>query len=92
MNWEVFKTQFSIISEDNGWTEGAKACQLAASLRGEAVEVLQVLLDTERLNLKSLRNALDLRFGQKYSREYARLQMKTRLQKPEKACRSMPLK
>ncbi|GFU37561.1 uncharacterized protein TNCV_4274851 [Trichonephila clavipes] len=35
MNWEVYKTQFSIIFEANGWTEGAKACQLAASLRGE---------------------------------------------------------
>ncbi|GFS61522.1 hypothetical protein TNCV_4312291 [Trichonephila clavipes] len=25
-NWEVYKTQFSIISEANGWTEGLKAC------------------------------------------------------------------
>ncbi|GFY12551.1 hypothetical protein TNCV_2447421 [Trichonephila clavipes] len=23
MNWEVYKTQFSIISEANGWTEGS---------------------------------------------------------------------
>ncbi|GFS57997.1 uncharacterized protein TNCV_3124741 [Trichonephila clavipes] len=37
-NWEVYKIQFSIISEANGWTEGVKACQLAASLRGEASE------------------------------------------------------
>ncbi|GFW36883.1 uncharacterized protein TNCV_4349241 [Trichonephila clavipes] len=64
-NWEVYKTQFSIISEANGWTEGVKACQLAASLRGEAAEVLQTHPDTERLDLNSLYNALDLRFGQK---------------------------
>ncbi|GFW33661.1 uncharacterized protein TNCV_2211931 [Trichonephila clavipes] len=75
-SWEVYKTQFSIISEANGWTEEAKACQLAASLRGEAAEVLQTLPDTERLNLNSLYNALDLRFGQKYSKDYAQ----TRLQ------------
>ncbi|GFX47917.1 uncharacterized protein TNCV_4792961 [Trichonephila clavipes] len=62
-------------------TEGVKACQLAASLRGEAAEVLQDLPDTERLNLNSLCSVLDLRFGQKYSKDYARLQMKTRLQK-----------
>ncbi|GFT94567.1 uncharacterized protein TNCV_3266651 [Trichonephila clavipes] len=80
-NWEVYKTQLSIISEANGWTEGVKACQLAASLRGEAAEILQTLRDTERLNLNSLYNALDLRFGHKYSKDYARLQMKTRLQK-----------
>ncbi|GFW14936.1 uncharacterized protein TNCV_4658971 [Trichonephila clavipes] len=67
MNWEVYKTQFSIISEANGWTEGVKACQLAASLRGEATEILQTLPDTKQLNLNSLYNALDLRFSRKYS-------------------------
>ncbi|GFV19599.1 uncharacterized protein TNCV_478251 [Trichonephila clavipes] len=70
-NWEVYKTQFSIISEANGWTEGVKECRLVASLRGEATEVLQTLQDTERLNLNSLYNASDLRFGQKYSKEYS---------------------
>ncbi|GFW73490.1 uncharacterized protein TNCV_2801541 [Trichonephila clavipes] len=68
-NWEGYKTQFSIISEANGWTEGAKACQLAASLSGEAAEVLHKLLDTERLNLNSVYRALDVRFGQKYSKD-----------------------
>ncbi|GFS58382.1 uncharacterized protein TNCV_2475291 [Trichonephila clavipes] len=47
----------------------------------EAAEILQTLPVTERLNLNFLYNALDLRFGQKYSKDYARLQMKTRLQK-----------
>ncbi|GFW95137.1 uncharacterized protein TNCV_1497761 [Trichonephila clavipes] len=82
-NWELYKTQFSIISEANGWTEGVKACQLAASLRGEAAEILQTLPETERLNLNSLYNALNLRFSQKYSKDYARIQMKTRLQQLE---------
>ncbi|GFV31364.1 uncharacterized protein TNCV_3819661 [Trichonephila clavipes] len=80
-NWEVYKTQFLIISKANGWTEGVKACQLVASLIREATEILQTLPDAERLNLNSLYNALDLRFGQKYSKDYAHLQMKTRLQK-----------
>ncbi|GFV80025.1 retrovirus-related Pol polyprotein from transposon 412 [Trichonephila clavipes] len=42
-NWEVYKTQFCIISEANGWTERVKACH-------------------------------NLRFSQKYSKDYARLQ------------------
>ncbi|GFS47179.1 uncharacterized protein TNCV_2053471 [Trichonephila clavipes] len=46
-NWEVYKTQFSIISEANGRTEGVKACQLAAYLRGEAAEIMQTLPDPE---------------------------------------------
>ncbi|GFW64583.1 uncharacterized protein TNCV_3514051 [Trichonephila clavipes] len=49
--------------------------------RGEAAEVLQTLPDTERLNLNYLYNALGLRFGQKYCKNYTRLQKKTRLQK-----------
>ncbi|GFT30976.1 uncharacterized protein TNCV_1683461 [Trichonephila clavipes] len=51
-NWEVYKTQFSIISDDNGWTEGAKACQLAASLRGEAAEFLQTFPDIDYARLQ----------------------------------------
>ncbi|GFX64795.1 uncharacterized protein TNCV_4192901 [Trichonephila clavipes] len=80
-NWEVYKTQFFIISEANEWTEGMKACQLAVSLTEEAAEILQTLPDPDRLNLNSLYNALDLPFSQKYSKDYTRLQMKTRLQK-----------
>ncbi|GFU65018.1 uncharacterized protein TNCV_2852201 [Trichonephila clavipes] len=76
---------YLIISEANRWTEWVKACQLVASLRGEAAEVLQTLTDTELLNLNSLYNALDLRLGQKFSKDYARLQMKTRHQKPEES-------
>ncbi|GFW28845.1 uncharacterized protein TNCV_201681 [Trichonephila clavipes] len=79
-NSEVYKTQFSTISEANGWTEGAKACQLAATLRGEVAEVLQTSRHTAT-EFELPCNALDLRFGQKYSKEYARLQIKTRLQK-----------
>ncbi|GFW50764.1 uncharacterized protein TNCV_3590461 [Trichonephila clavipes] len=57
------------------------ACLLETSLRGKAAEILQTLPDTEGLNLNSLYNALDLRVSQKYSKDYARLQMKTTLQK-----------
>ncbi|GFT23546.1 uncharacterized protein TNCV_3510511 [Trichonephila clavipes] len=84
-NWDMYKIQFGIISETNRWTEGVKSCQLVASLRGEAAEVLQILTNTELLNLYSLYNALDLRFGQKFSKDYARLLMKTRHRKPEES-------
>ncbi|GFX51652.1 uncharacterized protein TNCV_5013551 [Trichonephila clavipes] len=68
-NWEVYKTQFSIISDVNGWIEEVKACQLVAYLRGEAAEVLQTLPNAESLNLIFLYNALDFRFGKKYSKD-----------------------
>ncbi|GFU66317.1 uncharacterized protein TNCV_3642401 [Trichonephila clavipes] len=78
---EGIQNTISIISEANGWTEGVKASQLAVSLRGKGIEILQTIPDTERLNLNSLYNALDLRFSQKYPKDYVRLQMKTRLSK-----------
>ncbi|GFY17214.1 uncharacterized protein TNCV_1089931 [Trichonephila clavipes] len=54
-NWEVYKIQFGIISEANRWTEEVvKACQLVASLREEAAEVLHTLTDIELLNLNSI--------------------------------------
>ncbi|GFU87652.1 uncharacterized protein TNCV_2935741 [Trichonephila clavipes] len=90
-NGEVYRIQFGIISEANRWTEGVKACQLVAFLRGEAAEVLQTLTDTELLNLNSLYNALDLRFGQKFSKDYAHLEMKTRHQKPEESLQEYAL-
>ncbi|GFS76808.1 uncharacterized protein TNCV_4424121 [Trichonephila clavipes] len=46
---------------------------------------VQTLPDTELLNLNSLNDVLDLSFGQKYSKDYALLQMKTRHQKPEES-------
>ncbi|GFY09922.1 uncharacterized protein TNCV_3698841 [Trichonephila clavipes] len=63
-NWEVYKIQFGVFSESNRWTEGVKACQLVASLREEAAEVLQTLTDTELLNLNSVYNALIFGFVQ----------------------------
>ncbi|GFT83229.1 uncharacterized protein TNCV_3425431 [Trichonephila clavipes] len=63
----------------------ASPIPVPASPVGEAAEVLQTLPDKERLNLNSLYNGLDLRFGQKYSKEYARLQMKTIHQKTGKS-------
>ncbi|GFU36079.1 retrovirus-related Pol polyprotein from transposon 412 [Trichonephila clavipes] len=46
-NWEVYKIQFSLISEATGLIEGVKACQLAASLRGETAEILQTVPNTK---------------------------------------------
>ncbi|GFW88514.1 uncharacterized protein TNCV_3552831 [Trichonephila clavipes] len=59
----------------------ASPVPIPASPIGEAAEVLQTLTDTELPNLNSLYNALDLRFGQKFSKDYARLQMKIKHQK-----------
>ncbi|GFX00324.1 gag-Pol polyprotein [Trichonephila clavipes] len=61
-SWQVYKTQFSIVADANQWDSRTKACQLAASLRADAADILQTLPETQRLDFDALVNALELRF------------------------------
>ncbi|GFT86771.1 gag-Pol polyprotein [Trichonephila clavipes] len=61
-SWQVYKTQFSIVADVNQWDSQTKACQLAASLRADAADILQTLPETQRLDIDALVNALELRF------------------------------
>ncbi|GFY28310.1 gag-Pol polyprotein [Trichonephila clavipes] len=83
-SWQVYKTQFSIVADANQWDSQTKACQLAASLRADAADILQTLPETQRLDFDALVNALELRFGEKCVKDYSRLQLKSRQQKVSK--------
>ncbi|GFW31088.1 gag-Pol polyprotein [Trichonephila clavipes] len=72
-SWQVYKTQFSIVADANQWDSQTKACQLAASLRADAADILQTLPETQRLDFDALVNALELRFGEKCVKDYSRL-------------------
>ncbi|GFT74516.1 retrovirus-related Pol polyprotein from transposon 412 [Trichonephila clavipes] len=80
-SWQVYKTQFSIVADANQWDSQTKACQLAASLRADAADILQTLPETQWLDFDALVNALELRFGEKCVKDYSRLQLKSRQQK-----------
>ncbi|GFV39395.1 retrovirus-related Pol polyprotein from transposon 412 [Trichonephila clavipes] len=80
-SWQVYKTQFFIVADANQWDSQTKACQLAASLRADAADILQTLPETQRLDFDALVNALELRFGEKCVKDYSRLQLKSRQQK-----------
>ncbi|GFX41979.1 hypothetical protein TNCV_4515871 [Trichonephila clavipes] len=80
-SWQVYKTQFSVVADANQWDSQTKACQLAASLRADAADILQTLPETQRLDFDALVNALELRFGEKCVKDYSRLQLKSRQQK-----------
>ncbi|GBN24897.1 hypothetical protein AVEN_140453-1 [Araneus ventricosus] len=62
-SWTIFKTQFDVVSSANGWTDFVKASQLVASLRGSAAEVLQGIPADKLINLTTVENALESRFG-----------------------------
>ncbi|GFY18289.1 retrovirus-related Pol polyprotein from transposon 412 [Trichonephila clavipes] len=80
-SWQVYKIQFSIVADANQWDSQTKACQLAASLRADAADILQTLPEIQRLDFDALVNALELRFGEKCVKDYSRLQLKSRQQK-----------
>ncbi|GFT53231.1 gag-Pol polyprotein [Trichonephila clavipes] len=61
-SWQEYKTQFSIVADANQWDSQTKACQLAASLRADAADILQTLPETQRLDFDALVNAQELRF------------------------------
>ncbi|KFM69664.1 hypothetical protein X975_14587, partial [Stegodyphus mimosarum] len=68
--WQVYKTQFSIVAETNGWDSQAKACHLATSLTAHTVDILQTLPENKRLVFEALSSALKLNFGEKCLKDY----------------------
>ncbi|XP_055944373.1 myosin-J heavy chain-like [Argiope bruennichi] len=88
-SWQVYKTQFAIVAEANGWDPITKARQLASSLRAEAADILRTIPDNEQLNFDALSSALELRFGEKCLKDYSRLQLKTRQQKPNETLQDL---
>ncbi|GFS34208.1 CCHC-type domain-containing protein [Nephila pilipes] len=78
---KVYKTQFSIVANGNGWDPVTKARQLAASLRAEAADALRTVPEEEQLNFEALTEALELSFGEKCLKDFSRLQLKSRQQR-----------
>ncbi|GFU38925.1 gag-Pol polyprotein [Nephila pilipes] len=61
-----------MVAEANGWNYRFKSIHLAASLRGEAVDILKTPPEEQRHDFQALLKALELRFGGKCSKEYSR--------------------
>jgi hypothetical protein len=88
-SWQVYKTQFTIVANANGWDSLTKAQQLAASLRAEAADVLRTISEDQMLNFEVLTNALELRFGENCMKEYSRIQLKSRQQRPNESLQEL---
>ncbi|GFS39097.1 gag-Pol polyprotein [Nephila pilipes] len=70
-----------MVAEANGWNSQVKAFHLAASLRGDAADILETLPEAQRHDFQALSGSLELRFGRKCTKEFRRLQLKYRYQK-----------
>ncbi|GFV93472.1 CCHC-type domain-containing protein [Trichonephila clavipes] len=75
---------FRKVADANQWDSQTKACQLAASLRADAADILQTLPETQRLDFDALVNALELRFERNRSPGAATLHRRVRDPKSRK--------
>ena len=76
-----YLNQLNLIAKSNSWNDEKKMIALAASLRNKAKSVLSSFKDTETLDLKTLLDKLEARFGeQSGSSSYSLFQ--NRRQKP----------
>ena len=81
--WRAYFTQFKMIASQYRWTEKEKAMQLAASLKGPALEILGHLPEAQCQNFEKLTEALNQRFGVEHQGEAFRAQFRTRSRRPQ---------
>ncbi len=77
-HWNDYLTHFEMCAELSGWSDREKATQLAASLDGQALQVLSNLPWGERLNFNHLVSALQNRFQNPHLQNLHRVQLSNR--------------
>ena len=76
---EAYLAQFEMLAQAQAWDEGEKAVQLAASLKGPAVEILGQLDAGQRSSYDALVSALERRYGHEHQSEAFRSRFRTRV-------------
>ena len=76
---EAYMAQFELLAQAQAWDEQEKAVQLAASLKGPAVEVLGQLSATQRASYDALVAALERRYGHQHQAEGYRARFRKRV-------------
>ena len=76
---EAYMAQFELLAQVQAWDEQEKAVQLAASLKGPAVEVLGQLNPTQRGSYATLVSALERRYGHQHQAEAYRARFRSRV-------------
>jgi len=87
--WRVFKVQFDVVADANGWDNATRASQLIASLRGPAAEVLQNVPTEKLQDPSAIEAALECRYGDAHLTEYYRAELKARRQKTNESLQEL---
>jgi hypothetical protein len=84
-SWSEYITHFETISEINDWNYSEKSKYLAASLRGEACQVMRFLSSEYRYDYRCLTNALRTRFDPGNRTELFRVQLRNRFRREKES-------
>ena len=79
-SWSNYLRQFTTVAEINGWSEKEKASSLIVSLRGAALEILQIVPVQKQDDYQLLIENMERRFGDKRLEHVYRTQFRTRKQ------------
>ena len=85
VSWTAYYAQFQAIAVQNRWTDAEKAMQLAASLKGPALEILGHLPEEHYRNVDKLTAALKQRFGVEHQEETFRVRFRSRRKEPRES-------
>lgn len=80
-SWEEHKVLFDTIASANNWADSKKAYMLSTSLRGDALQILQMIPKEHRQDFGGLMERLETRYGQEHLLQVFRSQFKSRYQK-----------
>ncbi|KAJ8936322.1 hypothetical protein NQ318_007171 [Aromia moschata] len=75
-SWSMYRRQFEAAAKANGWTSQEMATSLVISLRGQALEILQSILEEQQNDYDRIVGALEIRYGHKYLRQVYQSQIK----------------
>ncbi|GLV43709.1 hypothetical protein CBL_21492 [Carabus blaptoides fortunei] len=73
--------QFDAAAMVNGWTDEEKTITLIISLRGEALNILQTIPDSQQKDYKYLVSRLEMTYGDAHLQQVYHAQVKNRVQK-----------
>ena len=76
---EAYLAQFELLAQAQAWDDQEKAVQLAASLKGPAVEVLGQMSAAQRGSYATLVGALERRYGHQHQAEAFRARFRSRV-------------
>lgn len=90
-SWAAYRAQFELIATNNRWSTRQKAVELAASLKGPALETLACVPLEHLENYEALTDVLEQRFGTAHQEQLHRTQLRTRVRGSNESLQELAL-